>query len=109
MGPRKYPPLTPREIIEILGARGFTHHHNHGDHQFFIIWIKGKKRISQVDMRRAQYSEYFLKLLIQETGMSREDFYRSTKSTAKKVNLCCASAEELNTWAAAYRSDPVAE
>jgi len=33
MGQRKYPPLTPEEIVAILIARGFILHHTRGDHR----------------------------------------------------------------------------
>lgn len=101
MGQRKYPPLTPQEIISILIARGFVLHHTKGDHRYYVHTVKGKKRIMQIDMGNPAYSDRWLKLVIDETGMTREDFYKSTTSTAKKINLKCASDEELKNWALA--------
>ena len=98
MGQRKYPPLTPGEIIEILIARGFTFHHSKGDHNFYFHTVKGEKRIMQVDTGNLLYADHWLKLTIDETGMRREGFYCSTKSTAKKINLNCASDEDLKNW-----------
>ncbi|MFN8435076.1 MAG: hypothetical protein U0V18_13705 [Anaerolineales bacterium] len=101
MGQRKYPPLTPEEIVAILIARGFILHHTRGDHRFYYMIVRGEKRIMQVDMGNPAYTDNWLKLVIKETGMSREDFYCSTTSTAKKINMKCASDEELKNWALA--------
>lgn len=98
MGQRKYPPLTPEEIVAILIARGFILHHTKGDHRYYGHVVKGKKRVLQVDMGNPAYSDNWLKLVITESGMSREAFYCSTKSAAKKINLDCVSDEELKNW-----------
>lgn len=99
MGQRKYPPLTPGEILAIIIARGFSLHHTGGDHKYYYREVRGEKRVLQVDMGTPTYSDHYLKLLITESGMSRDEFYCSTKSTAKKINLACASDEELLQWA----------
>jgi predicted RNA binding protein YcfA (HicA-like mRNA interferase family) len=99
MGQDKYPPLTPDEIIAILRARGFTLHHSRGDHNYYYREVRGTKRVMQVDTGNPLYTASWLKLIIKETGMTREEFYCSTKSTAKKINLKCASDEELKNWA----------
>jgi predicted RNA binding protein YcfA (HicA-like mRNA interferase family) len=101
MGQRRYPPLTPKEIIAILIARGFTFHHSEGDHEYYYCEVRGEKRVMQVDTGNPLYTNYWLKQTIKETGMTRRQFYCSTKRTAKKINKNCASAEELNNWALA--------
>ena len=99
MGQKKYPPLTPNEIVAILKARGFRWDRNSGDHQFFSRYLNGKEHLPQVDMGVPQVSDYWLKLTITESGLSREDFYCSTKATAKKIGMKCVSDEELASWA----------
>lgn len=101
MGQRKFPPLTPAEIIAILIARGFTFHHSEADHNYYYCEVKGKKRVMQIDTGNPLYSDYWLKQTIKETGMTREQFYGSTKSTAKKIGCKCAPDEELKNWALA--------
>jgi len=98
MGQRKYPPLTPEEIVAILIARGFTFQNSKGDHNYYFHIVKNKKRIVQVDMGNPQYENKWVKLVIDETGMTRKQFYCSTKGTAKKINLKCAAKEELSNW-----------
>jgi len=98
MGQRKYPPLTPDEIVAILLARGFIFHKSKGDHRFYIHTVRANKAIAQIDMGNPLYSEKWLKLLIHETGMTREQFYCSTKSAAKKLNLERAQKDELANW-----------
>ncbi len=98
MGQRKYPPLTPREITDILISRGFSLSHSKGDHNFYVHTVKGQKCIAQVDMGNPSYKDVWLKLVIRESGMTREQFYCSTKSAAKKIGLECAEDEELISW-----------
>jgi predicted RNA binding protein YcfA (HicA-like mRNA interferase family) len=98
MGRIKYPPLNPNEIVAILNARGFSFYKSSGDHNFYIHSVKGKKRVVQVDMGCPSYVDHWLKTAIKETGMTREQFYCSTKGTAKKINLKCAAKEELSNW-----------
>lgn len=101
MGTRKYPPLTPREIEAILIARGFSLHKMAGDHRFYIHNVKGKKKIAQIDMGNPLYEGNLIKSILKETGLSRDEFYRSTKSTAKKIGLNCVPKDELEKWALA--------
>jgi len=101
VGQRKFPPLTPREIIEILLARGFIFSHTKGDHRFYMHMVKGRACLAQVDMGCTAYGDDLIKKVLAETNMTREQFYCSTKSTAKKINGRCASDEELKAWAVA--------
>jgi predicted RNA binding protein YcfA (HicA-like mRNA interferase family) len=48
--PKKYPPLTPSEVLQILKARKFHFDSQRGDHQQWEGTIKGKKRKVTVDM-----------------------------------------------------------
>ena len=99
MGTRKYPPLTPLEIEDIILRRGFEHYKNSGDHRFYVHEVKGKKHIVQIDMGNPLYEGHWLKLVIEESGMTREQFYCSTKSSARKLGLKKAEKEELINWA----------
>ena len=101
MGNRKYPPLTPKEIEAILIARGFNLHHKNGDHKYYTRIVKGKKRVAQIDMGNSIYTDQFIKLILRQCGMTREEFYCSIKSTSRKIGMQCADKEELENWALA--------
>ena len=104
MGQRKYPPLTTAEIIAILLARGFTFHKSSGDHNYYFHTVRGQKRIAQVDTGNPLYTETVIKLVLQQSGLTRDELYCSTKNTAKKINKKCATDEELKNWALEKKS-----
>ena len=99
MGQRKYPPLTPREIESILKARGFEYERSHGDHNYYVRDVKGSKRLTQVDTGVEVYGSKLIKMVVEQSGMTREQFYASTKSTAKKIGVKRADKDELENWA----------
>jgi predicted RNA binding protein YcfA (HicA-like mRNA interferase family) len=83
--PRGYPPLTPREVIAILRARGFQLDRTEGDHeQYEGIW-QGLRRLVTVDRGVREFSVDRIKTMISQSGMSREEFYCSTPRTARKI------------------------
>jgi predicted RNA binding protein YcfA (HicA-like mRNA interferase family) len=84
--PRKYPPLSRREIVEILSARGFALIRTKGSHLQYEGIIKGKRRLVTVDESIDTFSDDLLKTIIAQSKLTREEFYRSTKATAKKIN-----------------------
>lgn len=100
MGAKKYPPLRPRDIIRIVEARGFVLDHTKGDHRYFSCIVNGRKRMTQVDWGIDMYGERLIKKVIQQTGMTRIQFYASIKGTAKKINVLAATNHELEGWKA---------
>ena len=85
--PRKYPPLAPREVIAILRSRGLVYDHSHGSHEYYSGILKGKRRFVTVDVNYSEFSIRRIKDMIDQSGLSREEFYGSTERTAKKINL----------------------
>ena len=85
--PKKYPPLTPAEVIAILLARGFVLHRTSGSHAHYRGAIKGVKCLVTVDVHYKDFDVERIKDMIQQANLSREEFYGSTKRTAKKINL----------------------
>ena len=85
--PRRYPPLTPDEVIAILLARGFSHDHTTGSHAVYQGIIKGKRRSVTVDLKYREFGVRRLKDMMAQAGLSCKEFYGSTKATAKKINL----------------------
>ena len=85
--PRKYPPLKPREIIRILRERQFELVRKAGGHHYYTGYTKGKPRVVQVDMKFEVYEGDWLKVVIKQSGLTREEFYGSTRGTAKKISV----------------------
>ncbi len=85
--PKKYPPLTPDAVITILRARGFVLHRTRGSHAHYRGHIRGRNRLVTVDLSYNQFDVGRLKDMMDQAGLSREEFYGSTKATAKKINL----------------------
>ena len=85
--PKRYPPLAPREVIKILSARGFVHERTTGSHAHYWGRIKGQSRLVTVDMHYPQFDPRLIKRMIEQSGLTRREFYGSTKSTAKKIGL----------------------
>lgn len=99
MGRRKYPPLEPKEIEDILFARGFLHYKNKGDHRYYFQDVQGEKKIVQIDWGVDMYNSKWIKVVLEQSGLTRKQFYCSTKRAAKKIGLRRASKTELNDWA----------
>ncbi|MFA5805492.1 MAG: type II toxin-antitoxin system HicA family toxin [Melioribacteraceae bacterium] len=85
--PKKYPPLTYQEVVAILKAWGFKFKDQEGSHEQYEGVIKGKKRKVTVDSNDSPYDGFILKSMISQSGLSREEFYTTTKTTAKKINM----------------------
>jgi predicted RNA binding protein YcfA (HicA-like mRNA interferase family) len=85
--PKRYPPLTPDEVISILQVRGFSLARQRGSHAQYTGEWGGKHRVVTVDTAVREYGAYKLKSMISQSGMTREEFYSSTDRTAKKINI----------------------
>lgn len=60
-----------------------------GSHAHYEGVIKGKRKLVTVDNSIDVYHRERLKTVISQSGLTREDFYCSTKGTAKKINKKC--------------------
>lgn len=85
--PKKYPPLTPDEVIKILKKRGFILKATEGSHAQYEGEVKGLTKKVTVDEAEKEFGNFLIKSMIRQSGLSREEFYCSTKATALKVNL----------------------
>lgn len=52
----------------------------------------------QIDMGCIEYHVDLIKMVLKESGLSREQFYCSTRQTAKRIGMCCEPAESLLNW-----------
>jgi predicted RNA binding protein YcfA (HicA-like mRNA interferase family) len=85
--PKKYPPLTPDEVVRILKARGFVYDYTTGSHEYYRGMIRGVTRRVTVDRQYREFDDKLIVLMIDQSGLTREEFYGSTKETARKINL----------------------
>lgn len=84
--PKKYHPLTPDEVLKILKKRGFIHKSTAGSHSQYEGTIKGQIKKVTVDLAEKEFNDFLIKSMIRQSGLSREEFYCTTKATALKIN-----------------------
>jgi predicted RNA binding protein YcfA (HicA-like mRNA interferase family) len=84
--PKKYPILACKEVLAILAYWGFVNANQVGSHAQYVTTIKNKKRRVTVDMSLSEFDDFLLHSMINQSGLTREEFYLCTKATAKKIN-----------------------
>ncbi len=80
--PKKYPPLTPNEVIDILKSLGFRLDRIHGSHHQYT---NDSGNLVTVDTKEKDFGPTLIKSMISQSGYTREVFYGATKKTAKKI------------------------
>jgi predicted RNA binding protein YcfA (HicA-like mRNA interferase family) len=85
--PKKYPPLTDREIVAILLSLGFIYSHSNGGHDFYKASHSGKAHTVTVDPKNSPFAGFLLKSMIAQSGYDYKYFYAATKKTAKKIGV----------------------
>ena len=83
--PHKYPPLTPAEVIAILDSRGFSLAREESSHRQYRGFTKGQERIVTVDTKIKAFEDKLIKSTIHQSGLSREEFYGSTKEGSGRL------------------------
>lgn len=85
--PKKYPPLTPTDVRNILKAAGFQLLRTTASHeQWTHPSLRGKGRHVTVDAHLAEFGKDLLASMIEQSGLTRDEFYCQTQATAKKIN-----------------------
>lgn len=85
--PRRYPPLTPADVRDILKAAGFVLDRTQGSHEHWEHEsLGGKRRLVTVDGAYPEFGTDRIRTMIAQSGISRDDFYRQTAGTARKIN-----------------------
>ena len=85
--PKKYPQLSRREVLGILKAWNFCYKRSHGDDDFYEGFTHGRRRLVKVQSKvKAFWTDRIISMIAQ-SGLSREEFYGATKTTAKKINV----------------------
>ena len=94
-----YPAITCKEVKSILKAYGFTQKSsNNGSHESWVRTDKnGVLHKVTVDCPKAPFSVDLIKSMIKQSGLSRVEFYRGAKTTAKKINKKHFTKTEIAT------------
>ena len=87
MGKRRYPPLTPNEVVSIVETLGFSLKRTTGSHRHYEKLAQDGKtrRVVTVDMAIDEFWPDIIKSMISQSGYKREEFYKATSKTAKKI------------------------
>ncbi len=83
--PKKYPTLSSREVLSILGALGFKYASSTGGHDFYKASHSGKNWTVTVDEKISTFDDFLLRSMVAQSGRSRDDFYGATKKTRRKI------------------------
>lgn len=81
---RTYLPLTPDEMKRVLKAFGLSHKRTRGDHEQWEGIVKGLRRVSTVQLIRGTYSVDRMKRVIENLGLTPEEFYRADSKISKR-------------------------
>ena len=84
---RRYPPLTPSEVVAIVEALGFTLKRQTGSHRHYerAADAQRPRSIVTVDMSVSDFWGELIKSMIRQSNFSREEFYGATAKTRKKI------------------------
>ncbi len=87
MGKRKYPPVTPSQVVSIVKALGFKFKNQTGSHAHYErpADANRERAVVTIDMDISEFWDDLIKSMIQQSKHSREQFYKATKQTAKKI------------------------
>jgi len=87
MGQRRYPPLTPGEVVSIVKALNFTLKRQQGSHAHYEKLAQDGKtrRLVTIDMAKSEFRPELIKSMISQSGYDRKQFYGATPKTAKKI------------------------
>jgi len=85
MSGRRYPPLTPDEVRDLLRAKGFSLDRTRSSHEQWRAIINNEPRVVTVDSHYKTFDQSLIKRMISQSGLAREEFYSATKRTAKKI------------------------
>jgi predicted RNA binding protein YcfA (HicA-like mRNA interferase family) len=86
--PRRYPPLTLAEVKAILTCWGFVaQSRKRGSHCQWERRESERVFAVTVDEGINEFDDFLIKTMIQQSGLTRDQFYSGCKSAAKKANL----------------------
>ncbi len=77
---KTYPLLDRTQVEYILKSLDFTEIRHEGSHAQWEGWTKGKRRLVTVkhfSSKKKKYSHGLLRKMIQQSGLSKQEFYSS--------------------------------
>jgi predicted RNA binding protein YcfA (HicA-like mRNA interferase family) len=89
MGQRRYPTLTPAEVVAILKAHKFSKKNEVGTHAQYECSKTSEypRSVVTVDMGYREFDDGLIKNMIRQSNRSRELFYGATKRTASRASV----------------------
>lgn len=89
MGQRRYPPLTPSEVVAILRILQFNKDRQDGSHAQWECPATEQypRSVVTVDMAYREFDDDIMRSIIRQSNRSREVFYGATKRSAKKASV----------------------
>jgi predicted RNA binding protein YcfA (HicA-like mRNA interferase family) len=85
MSHKKYPVLKLKEVLAILSQHNFSEIRSEGSHHHYMAIINDQNRVVTVGHGKTEFEAFLIKSMINQSGLSREDFYGATKKIAKKI------------------------
>ena len=73
----KRPPLSYRQVVQILRGHGFRMDRQEGSHQQWIGMVKGQPHIVTVIAKAKDYAPKTTKTMIRQSGLSENEWYGS--------------------------------
>lgn len=72
--PKNIPSLKPKELIRLLGRGGCAfYRQGKGDHQLFMRYLEGKKRIVPIDMGARELSPAYVLRILRQFGFTDDE------------------------------------
>jgi predicted RNA binding protein YcfA (HicA-like mRNA interferase family) len=87
MGQRKYPPLTPSEVVAILTVLKFKKARQDGSHAQYECPKNDQhpRSVVTVDTGYREFDDKMMQSMIRQSNRTREVFYGATKRSARKA------------------------
>ena len=87
MGSRRFPPLTPAEVVAIVLALGFSFKKQTGSHAHYERPAEKPRprAVVTVDMSVRTFSVDLMQSMVRQSKSSRGEFYGATERTRKKI------------------------
>lgn len=86
--PRRYLPLKPKQVCTILEKRGFKIANKTGDHLIYELDVPdGDPPNVHVNMGDKDFGVREMKRIINNSGLSHDEFYGTIKKIAQKAGV----------------------
>jgi predicted RNA binding protein YcfA (HicA-like mRNA interferase family) len=67
--PKQIPSLKVRQLIRLLESNGCSfYREGKGDHQLYVRYVEGRKRVAPIDMGQREYSPPYVLRILRQLG-----------------------------------------